>query len=96
MSIYLLEARFEARQSFYNKATIIIKEDGTKILRSYTTEVASVSPKGEVKINGYYSRTTLRHIKEFLLQEGYSVETIKKLQKEALENFKNKIENIYN
>lgn len=65
-----LECRFDSRQSFYNKARVIENGD-EKILVSYTTNVASIS-HGKAKVFGTHSPTTLRHIKEFLRQNGFT------------------------
>jgi hypothetical protein len=67
-----LEARNDARKSFYGKATVRI-EKGVTILKSYNTDVAFIK-NGKATINGTYSQTTLRHIKEFLIQNGFKAE----------------------
>ena len=61
---------FDRRKSFYKKAYIIREEDGTVRLISYWTEVATIK-NGKLHINGFYSATTLRHLKEFVEQMGY-------------------------
>jgi hypothetical protein len=72
---YNLETRYDSRKSFYGKAVVIVKNDGTKQLRSYNTIVAEITPEGSAEVYGTYSPTTLRHIKEFLKQFGYSADT---------------------
>lgn len=69
---YYLIPKFDSRASFYNKAIVEIRKDGTKVLYSYMTEVAEKSPSGELKVRKFWdsSATTLRHVKEFLKQEG--------------------------
>ena len=64
-----------AQKSFYKKAIIIetIGELGERQkleLKSYNTIVASISFMDNVQIDifGKYSRTTWRHIREFILQ----------------------------
>lgn len=66
---YDLQSRYDARQSFYNKARVIVDGD-KKLLISYNTIVAEIED-GKAKVYGTYSQTTLRHIKEFLLQHGF-------------------------
>ena len=87
--IYDLRASYDARQSFYGKAQVIT-EGKKKFLRSYSTVVAEITElkNGEydVKVYGTYSDTTLRHIKEFLKQEGFNAETKKQIEKDYIEN----------
>lgn len=71
--MYELKPIYDERKSFYRKAVIEIK-DGIKGLYSYNTRVAEIK-EGVAKVFGTYSVTTLRHIKEFLLQEGFKAET---------------------
>lgn len=66
-----LHPEYDRRKSFYGKARVEIKADGTQILWSYDTAVASISPEKELAINGWYSQTTGRHINEFLRQNGF-------------------------
>ena len=61
-----LQARFDKRKSFYNKAKVI-REDNTIKLKSYDTIVAEISHH-ILKIYGGYSQTTKRHIREFVRQ----------------------------
>ena len=83
-----LEPKFANRKSFYGKAHVDTLEDGTKVLTSYQTKVASVKD-GEVKIlcdEKDLTQTTLRHIDEFLKQCGVQSlpkkELVKLIQKE--------------
>ena len=79
MKTYELNASYDSRQSFYGKAKVI--EEGNKqTLISYNTEVATIE-NGKVKVNGTYSITTLRHIKEFLLQNGFKADSKKEIEK---------------
>lgn len=77
MEMYELSPRFDARKSFYGKAHVFKDQDGAKVLRSYSTEVAKIFTSKEhtgimvAEVYGTYSTTTLRHIKEFLLQHGF-------------------------
>lgn len=68
---YELTAQYDARASFYGKARVEIAEDGTKRLWSYNTHVASIKPNVKPMVFDLYSPTTTRHIKEFLLRNGY-------------------------
>lgn len=75
-----LEARFDSRKSFYNKATVTEDKNG-KYLTSYNTVVARITDKYNgyaitpyAEVYGTYSQTTLRHIKEFLKQNGFKAE----------------------
>ena len=66
--MYNLNCRYDSRKSFYGKARIMIDDDGIKYLISYNTRVARIKD-GKLGIYGFYSSTTLRHIKEFAHQE---------------------------
>jgi len=67
-----LRAINDSRNSFYGKANVI-NEDGKTKLKSYSTIVAYIENDKAV-VNGTYSPTTLRHIKEFLLQHGFKAD----------------------
>jgi hypothetical protein len=67
MRIYELEAQFDARKSFYNKAHIIDHENGTLELLSYDT-IVSRCVGGKVENLGKWSATTTRHQREFRKQ----------------------------
>jgi hypothetical protein len=80
---YQLETRFDSRKSFYGKAVVI--HEGNRIkLKSYNTIVAYIDETG-AHVNGTYSPTTLRHIKEFLLQHGYEAGNKAFIEKEYVE-----------
>ena len=71
---YELAPVFDNCKSFYGKARV--KVDGNALqLVSYSTVVAVVTylPDGAklARITGIYSRTTARHIREFLRQHGF-------------------------
>lgn len=80
MGIYELPARYDSRKSFYGKARVETM-DGKKALYSYNTKVAEIED-GKAKVYGTYSQTTLRHIKEFLLQNGFKAENSKQIIKD--------------
>lgn len=50
----------------YAQANVILSEDGSISLISYTTKVAHITPDGWLTINGLYSMTTRRHISAFV------------------------------
>ena len=75
---YYLDCRYDSRASFYNKARVKYFNDDTKILTSYDTTVAVIK-SGKAYINGTYSQTTLRHIKEFLKQNSFKAESSKQM-----------------
>ena len=86
MKATYLTPEYDSRKSFYNKA-VIIKDGETVKLKSYNTIVAEYKPMTrKLKINGYYSPTTARHINEFICQyaTGYS-----RMSKKEIENFVN-------
>lgn len=75
-----LKPSYDSRKSFYGKA-VVTSDDGNKILRSYNTDVAEIK-NGKAYVYGTYSQTTLRHIKEFLLQNGFKAENSKQIMKD--------------
>jgi len=78
MQVYELSARYDARQSFYGKAQVIEEDNGDKTLQSYATKVAKIV-NGKAEVYGTYSQTTLRHIKEFLTQNGFTANNSKQI-----------------
>lgn len=50
----------------YAQAKIITMDDGTIMLQSYRTIVASVTEDGWLDCSGTYSRTTIKHIGWFM------------------------------
>lgn len=85
MQVYDLSTRYDARQSFYGKARVEADYPEVRLI-SYTTHVASIKynpeipdDKGTPEVYGTYSQTTLRHIKEFLLQYGFRAENSKQI-----------------
>lgn len=77
---YNLSNRYDNRKSFYGKAKIE-NSNGKQILYSYGTKVAEIE-NGNPKVYGTYSATTLGHIKEFLLQNGFKAENSKQIMKD--------------
>lgn len=70
-----LKPILSGQKSFYGKAQVMIKKDKLE-LYSYSTLVAEIKRDGkECKVlldddGGLYSPTTLRHIKDFMYQNG--------------------------
>lgn len=70
MNIHALEPKHDRAKSFYNKARVIINDDGTKVLRSYETDVIRKNADGTFsRLWNDWSATTGRHINEFIKQE---------------------------
>ena len=71
---YELHPKYDSRQSFYGKAHIDTGDKGDKNkLYSYDTLVAEMID-GKPVVYGTYSATTLRHIKDWLKQNGFKAE----------------------
>jgi len=71
---FFLKPQYDLRKSFHKKAEVEVHDDNSIHLYSYHTEVAII--RGDsVVVNGTYSQTTLRHLKEFLLQNGFRAES---------------------
>lgn len=80
MEIYELNAT--TQKSYYGKA-LIIEDDKTIKLQSYTTIVAELNKKTrELTISGWYSMTTSKHINDFLRALG----SCKRLSKKEMYN----------
>lgn len=78
----------KGQESFYGKAIVRIEDNIFKLI-SYTTTVAEYNKKtNEMKINGYYSRTTMKHLNAFLVTCGF--DKISKAELEKYLNNKNK------
>lgn len=81
MNIVELVPIHDARKSFYGKAKV--HEYGeTKSLYSYDTKVASICPGDNGRELHLLSRwkksqTTLRHVKEFATQNGFTIPAAK-------------------
>lgn len=87
--LYDLEPQYyDRRKSFYGKAKVYSDDKGHLFLMSYSTIVAEITDGiatedglPTVKVNGYYSQTTARHINEFLCRYGF-----KTMSKKEMEN----------
>jgi hypothetical protein len=73
-----LQPIYSSNKSFYKKAWEIYDNNTIKLL-SYSTIVAEIV-NNELVVHGTYSNTTLRHIKEWLRQHGYAVNTKKEVE----------------
>lgn len=67
-SVTELQPSHSGQISFYGKAHVISLDNGTKVLQSYNTYVATVLPSGRYVQNGRYSATTSKHENDFALQ----------------------------
>ena len=73
-----LQPRFDARKSFYKKATVY-KSVASDVLASYHTRICELYIDGELWIyNAHYSMTTMRHVKEFLKQHNVNINQLLK------------------
>ena len=63
-----LEPIYDGRKSFYGKAKTYRDSQENLILHSYNTDVAMITPEGNLVLYGFYSATTTRHIREFAKQ----------------------------
>ena len=73
MKVYLNPV--DSRKSFYRKASMEMMEDGTRVLISYTTAVAKITPDGRlVRLCDHdqecSSQTTMRHLVAFCVSNG--------------------------
>ena len=75
-----LEALYDRHNSFYKKAKVLFEESGKIILRSYNTNVAYIE-NGDLFVEGLYSATTTRHIKEFMTQYGFDYKNASDIMK---------------
>lgn len=85
MKEYYLMAKYDARDSFYNKARVEEDDNGNSKLYSYNTHVATVKD-GVAIVHGTFSMTTGRHIKEFLKQQGFRADDRKQIENEYMED----------
>lgn len=84
MPNYELQPMYDARKSFYGKAHVWEDDYGQKTLRSYSTNVATIKD-GIAEVHGTYSATTLRHIKEFLKQHGFTADSKAQIERDYME-----------
>lgn len=81
--LFELTPKFDSRKSFYGKAKISFEGD-RRLLSSYGTPVAFIEPdRPPVMLDGWDStQTTLRHVREFLKQNGFKAESKKQMQRD--------------
>ena len=84
---YEVQPQYDSRKSVYGKAKVYKDDKGHLLLQSYSTIVAEITDgiatedgKPTVKVNGWYSNTTARHINEFLYQYGFKTMTKKEME----------------
>lgn len=85
--LYDLEPQYDSRKSFYGKAKVYKDNKGHLLLVSYSTIVAEITDgiltedgRSTVKVNGWYSQTTARHINDFLYQYGFKTMSKKEME----------------
>lgn len=85
--LYELKPQYDSAKSFYKNANVYGDDEGNIFLMSYKTIVAKITDKAVTDTNedtyevyGWYSRTTARHINEFLQQHNFN-----KLSKKQME-----------
>ena len=75
---------YDSAQSFYGKARIVEIEDDVFLI-SYDTIVAFYNRDTRIaRVMGTYSATTLRHIKEFLKQNGFKAKDKAQIEKDYI------------
>lgn len=65
-----LEPLFTNQKSFYGKAKVFHNGMGDLVLFSYDAPVAGIT-EGQPRVYNLDSATTVKHVKEFLLQGGF-------------------------
>lgn len=83
--LYELKPQFDRAKSFYKKANVYRNDKGSILLMSYSTIVAEITDeiltgKRQLKVYGYYSVTTARHINEFAQQYGFKKQSKKEME----------------
>lgn len=80
---YPLIPTFDGEKSFYGKA-VVVEYNTHKELYSYGTFVASIHKKLGAEVFDTHSNTTLRHIKEFLKQNGFKAESKAQIERDYM------------
>jgi hypothetical protein len=85
---YDLSPKFDTRQSFYGKA-VVESGENSETLYSYNTKVAEITKVSEddvqvvlFNVPKLFSRTTTRHIKEFLKQNGLKADSVEQIKRD--------------
>ena len=72
---YLMPCERQNQKSFGCKAVVEVRDDGTRVLYSYTTKIAKITTGGLlVRLCGHdqecSSQTTMRHLVAFCVSNG--------------------------
>ena len=79
-----LKSIHNRQKSFYRKA-FVLRTGGKVMLHSYNTLVATITAQDNVFLHiskDEITATTLKHLKEFLLQENFKAENKKQIYKD--------------
>lgn len=89
--LHELTPQYDSAKSFYRKANVYRNGEGKILLMSYSTivaeiidEVVSTTGKRQANVFGWYSKTTSRHINEFLQQYGFDKMSKKQMESEVV------------
>lgn len=72
--------QYDSAKSFYAKAVVLHHDNGVIELKSYNTYVAKLEPATSdqpvrLEVHDLYSKTTQRHIAEFIMQHQCFIES---------------------
>lgn len=72
---YLMPCERQSQKSFGFKAVVEVKDDGTKVLYSYMTKIAKITPNGSLvrlcsNDENCSRQTTMRHLVAFCVHNG--------------------------
>ena len=85
---YDLSPEYDSRQSFYGKARVDTgSNDDENKLYSYGTLVAEIKD-GKPVVYGTYSQTTLRHIKDWLKQNGFKADSLSQIKQDYMQKYR--------
>lgn len=71
MTIENLKPRYDSAKSYYGKAKVITEDDGSLALKSYETIVMRIVNGVPIRTWDGYSATTMRHVNDFMMQNGF-------------------------
>lgn len=77
-------------QKSFNRRAFVLRAEGKVMLQSYDTIAATITAQGNMFIHiskDEITATTLKHLKEFLLQEGFKAENKKQIYKDYFYGF---------
>jgi len=69
----------------YAQTHVIIFDDNTVQMVSYTTPVIEINPEGWLSCNELYSMTTIKHIGWFMRERGMTYQLAKKMYQDNTE-----------